>query len=107
MMPDRFHIQRDGATLTLTRRRPARMDFHASTRFPLMSRERLAQVIRQDLWRALRNLRGFSPVIRITRHTDHLSVQAGGQVSGAIPDTARQIAQAVLDDPAHRQRWAR
>lgn len=106
-MADRFHIQRDGATLTLTRRHPARLDFHAATTFPLMSRQRLAQLIRQDLWRALKNVRGFSPVVQITRHSDHLDIRAGGQVSGARAPNLPQIAQQVLDDPANRTRWAR
>lgn len=96
---------RDGDTVTLSRRSPARFDVCAQTRMPNAARGRLAHQIRQDLWRALQNLRGFAPVVAVTRGADDVIVRAGGQIDGAIPAGVAARIQAVLDDPANRHRW--
>ena len=62
-----WHITRAEGTLTLSRRLPARFDLGVGTVLPQVARpERLAHQVRQDLWRALRDLRGFAPCVRIT-----------------------------------------
>ncbi|MBL4811225.1 MAG: hypothetical protein JKX69_02440 [Rhodobacteraceae bacterium] len=108
-----FVLRGDGA-LTLARQLPPRFDVAAQTCFALppgaaVSRQRLAQQIRQDLWRALRGLRGFSPVVRVVRAGDLLKVMAGGRVAARkFPkaETERQIA-ALLAAPKQRARWLR
>ena len=105
---NRWHIERDGAVLTLARRRPARFDLSVSARLPEGSRLRVARQIRQDLWRALQSLRGFSPVVRVVRHADGLEITAGGQVDGPFPKAKAEATIAeVLENPANRARWAR
>lgn len=100
-----FHTLRDGAVLTLARRVPVRFDVVSTARLPDARRSRIAHQLRQDLWRSLQSLRGFSPVVRVTRDAEGLLVEAGGQVDGAIPrGTETRIAD-LLADPAHRARW--
>ncbi|RED14288.1 hypothetical protein POI8812_02701 [Pontivivens insulae] len=100
----RWHMVRDGAALTLARPGRARLDVAARISLPLAARGRLAHQIRQDLWRELRALRGFSPVVRITRSNRGLDVLAGGQWDRAVPGIAARI-EAVLNDPLRQQRW--
>lgn len=104
----RWHIHHDGATLILSRQRPARFDVSATTRLPDAGRVRVAHQVRQDMWRALQSLRGFSPCVAVTRDEDGLQVRAGGRVAGicAAPRVEQQIA-AVLEDPQNRARWVR
>ena len=104
----RWYILRDGDVLTLARRLPVRFDLSATTRLPMGSRGRVAQQVRQDVWRALQNLRGFAPVVRVERTTEGLEVTAGGQVDGRFPRAqAEARIEAVLNDPANRTRWMR
>lgn len=108
-MPDRWHITH-GEPYVLARRAPARFDLAAEAVFPrVRSRRRLAQQIRQDLWRDLKHQRGFSPVIEIRGEEETLRVRAGGRVDGAPFDGARLEARisALLADPARRTRWLR
>lgn len=100
-----WHILRDGDRLTLTRRLPVRFDVQAETVLRDGSRARMAQQIRQDLWRQLQNLRGFSPVVELTRKDGQLHVRAGGRVDGAVaPGLEARIA-ALLSHPKARARW--
>lgn len=100
-------MQPDGqGGLTLSRRVPARFDLQVVAAFPAMDPLRLAHQLRQDIWRALRDLRGFAPAIRIERQQDALRVTAGGSVDGPVPlASAERKIHAVLTDPAHRLRW--
>lgn len=73
-------------------------------------RAALAHQVRQDLWRALRTVRGFAPVVSVAAGTGgRVEVEAGGRLlagSGA----RRQVeaaAAALLADPALRRRWTR
>lgn len=101
----RWHMTRDGDVLTLARRLPARFDVQAVAAFPPVRRGRLAHQVRQDLWRALQSLRGFSPVIEVTTTAGGVQLRAGGRVDGAVPPgVAAQIA-ALLADPEKRSRW--
>jgi hypothetical protein len=91
-------------------------DAPAADVHPARYRIALAQQIRQDVWRALRTTRGFSPVIDVA--TDHsgqggapgavrVMVSAGGRLDVAqVPRAAMAVAiDAVLADPANRARW--
>lgn len=92
--------------LTLARRVPARMDVQAQTVLPgMLRRGRVAHQVRQDLWRALRRVRGFSPVVQVSRHPEALLIRAGGQIDGARPAGLCERIAAVLENPANRARW--
>ncbi|UWQ77873.1 hypothetical protein K3725_11125 [Leisingera sp. S132] len=102
-----WHITRTDSSLTLSRRLPARFDVAAESVLPGGDPLRLAHQIRQDMWRQLQSLRGFSPVVEITAEGQGLKVRAGGQVMGRVPsNAAAQIAE-VLENPGRRARWLR
>lgn len=105
----RWHVLRDGRRLVLARHLPARFDVSAETRLPHAARERVAQQIRQDMWRALARQRGFSPVVEVTAGEAGLAVRAGGRVGTAGFDRAGLEARIteVLESPANRMRWVR
>ena len=109
MSRGRWHVLREGPVLTLTRALPPRFDVVAETRMPMARRGRLAGQIRQDLWRALRHQRGFSPVVEITGRAGALAVRAGGRVSVRPFDRAGLEARIseLLADRACRARWLR
>jgi hypothetical protein len=102
-----WYLLRKGAQTTVCRHIPARFDFDAKTILPIASSTRLAHQIRQDLWRALQNVRGFSPVVQITRTQDGLEVRAGGRVMGGISPKLALMISDVLEDPEKRARWMR
>lgn len=103
----RWHILNEGGTVTLARELPARFDICAETWLPLADPLRLAHQIRQDMWRALRRIRGFSPVVRLEARDGGLAVRAGGRARAPVPpETGVRIAE-VLEAPANRQRWLR
>ncbi len=99
-----WHEARAAGSYTLARQWPPRFDVSADARFPAVRRGRLARQIRQDLWRALKGLRGFSPVIQIAAAEDGLTVTAGGRLPTNVPGVETQIRD-LLQDPAHRARW--
>lgn len=104
-MKTRWHITRGEGELTLSRHRPARFDVKAEATLPMGDPLRLAHQIRQDLWRQLQRLRGFSPVVRLTRVGEMIRVEAGGRVAAPVaPGLAAEIA-ALLACPARRDRW--
>jgi hypothetical protein len=108
MSRDRWYITHDGDALTLARRLPVRFDLSVSTKLPEGSRFRVAQQVRQDVWRALQNLRGFAPVVRVERCEGGLEVTAGGQVDGPFSKAHAEAKIAdVLENPANRARWVR
>lgn len=104
----RWHIDRQAGVLTVARRLPVRFDLQVRRVLPMADAGRMARQVRQDVWRALRGLRGFSPAVRVAPEAGGLAVIAGGQVDGALP---RAVAEAriaaMLDDPDNRARWAR
>lgn len=99
-----WHIVRGAEGLTLARQLPARFDVQAEARLPWGSPTRYAQQIRQDLWRLLQNLRGFSPVIRLDATENGWRVTAGGRVMRSPAGLAHRI-DGFLNDPAYRTRW--
>ncbi|MCA0938342.1 hypothetical protein LCM08_23785 [Salipiger pacificus] len=102
-----WHMVREGGAVTLARRSPARFDLKVETLLPPVGRpERLAHQVRQDMWRALRDLRGFAPVVRVQPCAGGVTVEAGGEVAGALPRKAVELRIAeVLEDRANRARW--
>jgi hypothetical protein len=101
-----WHILRDEDGLTLARHLPARFDVSAEAEVPLCDAGRLARQVRQDMWRAMQRVRGFSPVVRVERVSGGLRVTAGGRL--ADPRTAAHVLpriEAMLDDPDLRARW--
>ncbi len=93
--------------MTLCRQLPPRFDVAAAADLPLADPVRLAHQVRQDMWRAMQNVRGFSPVVRIETLTDGVRITAGGRVMGcAAPVLAERVAE-VLSSDANRRRWLR
>ncbi len=103
-----WHMVECDGVLVHARRWPARFDLDVRRVLPGGDPRRMARQVRQDLWRALRQLRGFAPAVRIEPVAGGLLVIAGGEVAGpvAVAVAEARIA-AVLDDPANRARWAR
>lgn len=102
-----WHIVREGDKLTLSRHIPVRFDVAVCTVLPRANLLRLAHQIRQDMWRALQRVRGFSPVVEICAFEEEAHVRAGGRVLGAVsPATGPRIAD-ILEDTANRARWLR
>jgi hypothetical protein len=82
-----------------------RFDVSAETHLPAAPPARVAHQVRQDLWRTLRRLRGFAPVVSVEPDAAGLRVIAGGAVAGVIPPgTGARIA-AVLEHRGNRARW--
>ena len=102
-----WHITRDEDGLVLSRQAPPRFDVAVSVEFPPAEPLRLAQQIRQDMWRAVQAVRGFSPVVRVEAQGDSLLVTAGGRVAGRVPGNLAFEIRAVLEDEAKRSRWLR
>lgn len=101
-----WHITEQGNSLVLSRRLPARMDFAVQTELPAGNRARIAHQVRQDMWRALQNLRGFAPVVSVEHAPDGLSVRAGGEISGKFNrEQVQHVVAGVLENASNRARW--
>ncbi|WP_425099470.1 hypothetical protein [Tropicibacter sp. S64] len=102
-----WHEARSARGYVLARHWPPRFDVAASAGFPMLRRGRLARQVRQDLWRVLKGLRGFSPVIQVAALGDGICLTAGGRcLTGTpLPQTTAPRIEALLSDPAHRARW--
>jgi len=98
----------DGA-VKVARQNRQRLDVSAETKLPGagLSLGRIAHQIRQDVWRACQNVRGFSPVVSITPENGSYKVLAGGQLDQKRPANLHLVSQidAVLSDPDNRNRW--
>ena len=106
MAKSRWHILWDAQGVTLARRLPVRFDICVEITLPKARKLYLAQQIRQDLWRRLKNLRGFAPVVRVVECEYGLLVRAGGQVQGAIPrQRVEDDIRALLSDGRLQFRW--
>ncbi|SPF78325.1 hypothetical protein [Pseudoprimorskyibacter insulae] len=103
----RWHILSEPGRYTLARHLPPRFDVVAEAIFPPADPARLAQQIRQDLWRLLQRLRGFSPVVQVSATEGGLIVRAGGRsmVAQTYPKEIESQIQTLLQDPQHRLRW--
>lgn len=101
-----WHFQDEDGALVLARRLPVRFDLAVEAELPRCGRRRLARQVRQDMWRALQGLRGFSPAVRVEPAGEMLRVTAGGQVDGAFPKAkAEEKLREVLSDRNNRIRW--
>ncbi|SHK00647.1 hypothetical protein SAMN05444000_1175 [Shimia gijangensis] len=107
MTRNRWHIIREDNCLTVTRALPVRFDVVAETVVPDGSRRRLAQQVRQDLWRRLQDVRGFQPAVQVTREAGGCRITAGGRIAGHFPKARieSEIAD-LLASPKHRDRWS-
>ncbi|WP_163846894.1 hypothetical protein [Pseudooceanicola aestuarii] len=102
-----WHILRDGAGVTLARHLPPRFDLEVRARIDTardVSRLAVARQLRQDMWRLLRDLRGFSPVVEVTSDDAGLALRAGGRIIRRDPAAAARLA-ALMSSPAHHARW--
>ncbi|GAA6195562.1 hypothetical protein NBRC116598_10060 [Pseudophaeobacter arcticus] len=106
-MRGKWHIFREEGSLTVARQVPPRFDVAVSVVLPPAEPLRLAQQIRQDMWRAVQAVRGFSPVVKVEAQGDGLLVTAGGRVAGRVPGNLASEIKAVLEDEAKRSRWLR
>ncbi|WP_299730082.1 hypothetical protein [uncultured Tateyamaria sp.] len=106
-MSVRWHIVEEAGEMTLCRQLPPRFDVAASAHLPPARPARLAHQIRQDLWRALANVRGFSPVVRLAPSDTGWRVTAGGRVMGRISPSVESTNDALLNDASKRARWVK
>ena len=106
-MRARWHILREADSVTLARHLPPKLELAVQTTLPRANPVRLAHQIRQDLWRALQTLRGFSPVVRLDPIENGWAVTAGGRAPHPIAKVVHMRAQSVLDDADNRARWVR
>lgn len=106
-MPDTWYTFRDDdGAWTEARHWNIRWDVAVTTTLPRLRDTRLARAVRQDLWRELRDLRGFRPAVKVSPGAKGVTVTAGGQVDGTFPRTRTEArVAALLEDPAHRARW--
>lgn len=104
---DRWRMTRDGHTTRLARLGSENLEFGVETRFPPLRAGVLAHEIRKDLWRSLRGLRGFSPVIEVVEDDLGMTVTAGGQVVGKSWPRQKTLTEidALLSNPVKRARW--
>ncbi|QDL94168.1 hypothetical protein FDP22_20145 (plasmid) [Paroceanicella profunda] len=77
-------------------------------------RASLARQVRQDLWRALARVRGFSPVVEVSTSAPEggaalLEVTAGGalRAGGRVTDGLAGRVSGLIGDEARRARWVR
>ncbi|QPM91904.1 hypothetical protein [Pseudooceanicola algae] len=110
MTRSRWHrLEQQDGTVTVTRRLPVRFDLRVETCLAApdpLSRTALAHQIRQDLWRALRDLPGLSPAVTLRRTGGVIEITAGGRLErGRVSERDRNRCLAVLEDPARQARW--
>jgi hypothetical protein len=103
----KWHILKEEGALTVARNLPVRFDFSAQVMLPRCGKRRLAMQIRQDMWRLLQNLRGFSPVVRVEDAGENLCVTAGGKVDQRrFPsEQSEEKLRDMLGDRSNHARW--
>ncbi|MEL7463713.1 MAG: hypothetical protein AAFN79_06580 [Pseudomonadota bacterium] len=106
-MKNGWHTLRSETSVTVARRLPPRFDVEARAPFPPARKGRLAHLVRQDLWRALQSVRGFTPVVEVAEDGTAMTIRAGGQVAGRAPASLSTRIAAVIEDDANRRRWLR
>lgn len=106
-MPDHWHRWRDeDGSWVEARHWSVRWDVEVSTTLPRLRDQRLARAVRQEVWRELRDLRGYRPAVRVSTGADGVTVTAGGQVDACFPRACTEARiEAVLNDPSRRARW--
>ena len=101
----RWHMSRAADGGVVLARGVVRFDVSAETQLPSAAPARIAHQVRQDVWRALRRLRGFAPVVSVEPNATGLRIVAGGAVTGAIPPGTGAAIAAVLEHRGNRARW--
>lgn len=103
-----WDIQRTGSCVQVARKGRTRLDFSAATFLQTHGRLRVAQEVRQDLWRCLQGQRGFTPIVRTEQESNGMLVTAGGMVDGIanLQSLTQRVAN-LLADPTKRARWGR
>jgi hypothetical protein len=97
---------REENAVIVARRLPVRFDVAVSAAFPDARALRLAHQVRQDLWRTLKDVTGFSPVVRVERTGSGLRVTAGGAIACPFPKPqAEERIEALLQNACARARW--
>ncbi len=99
--------QGDAQIVTVARQLPARFDVAVKTVLTRAEPTRVAHQIRQDMWRALQNLRGFSPVVQVHLRDGVIEVTAGGRLPKPISSRVEQKIRDVLENPKNQERWLR
>ena len=66
---------------------------------------RMARAIRQDLWRACKSVRAFTPRVHVILAEGLATITAGATVQAAIPPDLSARVAALLDDPKKRALW--
>ena len=105
-----WHLKRDAGRSILYRQSPPRFDTSAEVSLTCpdqVSQGRLAHQVRQDLWRALQNQRGFCPVVEVEQSGTTLRIRAGGRLPAPIAPNMPDRILAVLEDPQKQMRWMR
>jgi hypothetical protein len=105
-----WHLKRDAGRSILYRQPPPRFDISAEVFLICscsVSQGRLAHQVRQDLWRALQNQRGFCPVVEVEQAGTTLRIRAGGRLPAPIAPNMSDRILAVLEDPQKQMRWIR
>lgn len=106
-MKNRWHIKKSDGAVILSRHVSPRFDVQAQTVLAKGDPLRLAHQIRQDVWRCLQNMRGFSPVVLVEMRPNNVKITAGGRVEGRVPANAVDQIAEVLEHPNNRARWVR
>ena len=104
-MPNTWIIEKSDTHVLVTRRKPVRWDVSAVSEFPACHPLRLAHQIRQDMWRMLQSMRGYSPVVRLTERGQGWHVLAGGRVQGNVPPGTVERISDLLENQTKRGRW--
>ena len=74
-------MQKTSGTFLICRRIPISFCFCVETHVPFLRLGLLASQIRQDMWKAMQNPRGFLSAVKIKKGTDDLYVLVGGQLN--------------------------
>ncbi|PJE29099.1 hypothetical protein SAMN06297129_1023 [Pseudooceanicola antarcticus] len=103
-----WHILKDEGRVTVTRRLPVRFDLSVEAELPCartVSLTRVAQQVRQDMWRRLQDLRGFAPAVEVSRSEGGLVIRAGGALADPVTGRVRDSLADLLESPTHQARW--
>ncbi len=109
-------------TLLHAKGAPARWDLQVTASWSLPDlavrraqfRARMCHQIRQDIWRKLKDLRGFSPMVAVDLsdqpgRAQLLTVQAGGSipVQAHLSPRHREQVESLLNEQDRQNRWMR
>jgi len=109
MRQRQWHVWREANCVTIARHAPPRFEVAGSVMLAVaadtLCLTRLAHQVRQDLWRKLQSLRGFSPVVSVSSVPGGVAIRAGGRAARPIPQTVEETITTLLSHPPSNQRW--